>query len=404
MDHLEKNNILTPSQHGFRQRRSTVSQLLLTCNDLANSINNRSQVDGVLLDFAEAFDKVSHKHLIYKLGFYGLRGNYLNWAHSFLYNRTQRTLVDGETSTQSDVGSGVPQGTVLGPLFFLCYINDLPNSVTSNVRLFADDAFLYRQINSPDDHLALQNDLDSLDKWSRDWCMTFNSSKCHVLTTTLKTKPHRFTYSLAGQNLTLVNSHPYLGVTLDSKLNWTPHIDNVAAKATKSLNFLSRNLYNCPPHVKEAAYKIYVRPQLEYASQVWSPQTVTGKRKLENIQSRAGRFVTGRFKRTESITDILSTLNWDSLEHRRNVVDLFTCHKILHNKLEIPTQSIFIPHNSDTRSNTQPFQNIACRVDAVRGAYFPRTIARWNKLPPNIAGLGSESSFKRAASTWLQHQ
>ena len=146
MDHLESNNILTPYQHGFRKHRSTVTQLLLTCNDFATSLDNHSQVDGILLDFSKAFDKVSHKHLFYKLSFYGLRGNYLNWVKSYLQNRTQCTLIDGQTSNESLVSSGVPQGTVLGPLFFLCFINDLPDVVASQIRLFADDALLYRQI------------------------------------------------------------------------------------------------------------------------------------------------------------------------------------------------------------------------------------------------------------------
>ena len=404
MNHLERNNILTSKQHGFRKRRSTVTQLLLTCNDFADSLNKRSQVDGILLDFSKAFDKVSHKHLLYKLKFYGLRGNYLNWAESFLSNRTQKTLIDGQTSTQSNVKSGVPQGTVLGPLFFLCFINDLPEVVSSQIRLFADDALIYRQIDSPADYDVLQTDLNSLSKWSRDWCMEFNSGKCFVLTTTLKTKPLKFTYKMSGKNLESVKSHPYLGVTLDSKLSWTPHLNSVTAKATRSLNFLSRNFHNCPPHIKETAYNIYVRPQLEYASQVWSPQTITGKRKIENIQSRAGRFVTKRFKYTESITEIISSLNWQSLENRRNITDIITCHKILHNKLEVPTQNVFIPHTSHTRSDTQPFKNIVCSVDAAKNSYFPRTISRWNKLPPNIGQMESENSFKRAATAWLQNQ
>ena len=310
-----------------------------------------------------------------------MRGNYLNWVKSYLQNRTQCTLIDGQTSNESLVSSGVPQGTVLGPLFFLCFINDLPDVVASQIRLFADDALLYRQIDSPLDQNILQSDLDSLFKWSSDWCMEFNPNKCYVLSTILKTKPLKFTYQLAGHNLESVKSSCYLGVTLDSKISWIPHINNVVAKATRSLNFLSRNLYGCPSHVKEKAYFIYVRPQLEYASQVWSPQTITGKKKLENIQSRAGRFVTGRFKRTESITDIMSSLNWPTLECRRDLTDLSTCHKILHNKLAVPTQNIFVPHHSCTRTNSQSFKNITCSVSAFGNSYFPRTISSWNKLP-----------------------
>lgn len=403
MDHLDRNGILIPQQHGFRKRRSTVTQLLLTCEDFATSLNSRSQVDAILLDFSKAFDKVPHKHLIYKLQFYGLRGNYLNWARSFLQNRTQRTVIDGETSRQSTVKSGVPQGTVLGPLFFLCYINDFPDSVSSSsVRLFADDALLYRQIESKADQNLLQTDLDSLVKWSHDWGMHFNSKKCYVLTTTLKTKPHSFVYNLSGQNLESVKSHPYLGVTLDSKLSWTPHINSTIAKATRSLNFLRRNLHRCSSHIKETAYNVYVRPQLEYASQVWSPQTVTGKRKLESVQARAGRFVTGRHMRTDSITDIMSSLNWQTLEHRRDYTDLVTCHRIIQNKLVVPTRNVFVPHTSNTRSKIQPFQNIVCYVDAARNTYFPRTISRWNGLPLDISQLVDENAFKRAVAAYHQ--
>ena len=366
-------------------------------------MNSRSQMDAILMDFSKAFDKVPHKHLIYKLQFYGLQGYYLSWASSFLQNRTQRTVIDGEISRESKVISGVPQGTVLGPIFFLCYINDLPDSVLSSIRLFAYDALLYRRIESKTDQKLLQTDLDSLVKWSKDWGMHFNSQKCHALTVTLKTRPIKFAYNLSGQNLESVKSHPYLGVILDSKLSWTPHINSVVAKASRSLNFLCRNLHNCPPHVKETAYNVYVRPQLEYASQVWSPQTVTGKRKLESVQARAARFVTGRYLRTDSITDIMSTLDWQTLEYRRDYTDLVTCHRIIQHTLEVPTQNVFVPHNSNTRSQSQPFQNVVCCVDAARNTYFPRTISRWNKLPSNVSNLVDGNAFKKAVVACLQY-
>ena len=402
MNHLESNDVLSTFQHGFRKRRSTVSQLLTTSNDLANYLNKKSQVDGIFLDFTKAFDRVSHTHLLYKLNYYGVRHNYLSWAKSFLLKRTQKVLIDGKFSKPSHVLSGVPQGTVLGPLFFLCFINDLPDTVSSNIRLFADDAFLYRQINSISDHHALQSDLNALNKWSEDWLMEFNSSKCFVLTTTLKTKPSKFTYILSGQPLEVVKSHPYLGVTFDNKHSWVPHINSTVAKATRSLNYLSRNLHNCSPHVKEFAYNLYVRPQLEYASSVWSPQTVTGKNKIEKIQARAGRFVTSRFKRTDSKTEILRSLNWSPLENRRNITDIIICHKILHNKLEVPTEHIFTPHTSNTRSNSQQFQNLVSYVDAYKNSYFPRTITNWNKLPEFITSIEGEERFKREATSYLQ--
>ena len=164
----ESSRILVPAQHGFRKRRSTVSQLIHTSNDLAHCLNHKSQVDGILLDFTKAFDRVSHSHLLHKLSHYGIRQNYLAWAKSFLSNRTQRVIIDGKFSNFSPVLSGVPQGTVLGPAFFLCYINDLPDHVSSKIRLFADDAFLYREIKTNADHHALQSDLTALAKWADD--------------------------------------------------------------------------------------------------------------------------------------------------------------------------------------------------------------------------------------------
>ena len=119
---------------------------------------------------------------------------------------------------------------------------------------------------------------------------------------------------------------------------------------------------------------------------------------LDSVQARAGRFVTGRYMRTDSIRDIMSSLNWQTLEYRRDYTDLVTCHRIIHNKLMVPTQNVFVPHTSNTRSKTQPFQNIVCYVDAARNTYFPRTISRWNKLPLDVSQLVDENAFKRAAA------
>ena len=199
-----------------------------------------------------------------------------------------------------------------------------------------------------------------------------------------------------------VNSHPYLGVKLDSKLSWTPHIDCMVGKATRSLNFLSRNLYNCPSHVKEAAYNIYIRPQLEYASPVWSPQYLSHINKLEKVHAKAARFVSGRFSRTDSLRNILQSLHWSSLQNRRDIIDIIYCHKIIYNNLHVPTQHTFIPHNSKTRSNSQPFQNLYGNTDTYKNSYFPRTIQKWNKLPPDITQIENTDAFKKMVTKMLQ--
>ena len=180
-------------------------------------------------------------------------------------------LSRGKQSSASSVTSGVPQGSVIGPLLFLIYINDLPEQVSSTTRLFADDSLLYRKIRSPADTKALQEDLDRLQKWELDWMMSFNPSKCEVIRVTKKRNPITANYNIHGQDLNFVKDGKYLGVQISESLSWNAHIASTAKKASNSLAFLRRNLTSCPPDVKAQSYKTLVRPILEYASTVWDP-------------------------------------------------------------------------------------------------------------------------------------
>ena len=188
MAHLEEHQILTDCQHGFRARRSCETQLLTLCHELAETIDRTEQMDLVILDFAKAFDRVPHRRLLGKLDHYGIRGSTHQWVTSFLTHRTQRVIVDGATSEKAPVLSEVPQGTVLGPLLFLLFINDLPASVNSKTRLFADDCIIYRKINSTKDCQQLQHDLQRLAEWEATWGMAFHPDRCNVLRVTKKKK------------------------------------------------------------------------------------------------------------------------------------------------------------------------------------------------------------------------
>ena len=161
MRHLEKHNILHDCQHGFRAKRSCDSQLLTLAHELAASLNKRVQTDMIVLDFSKTFDHFTHQRLLGKLHHYGIRGLTHSWISSFLHGRTQCVLVQGQSSDEAPVISGVPQGSVLGPLLFLIFINDLPDRLLSNTRLFADNCILYRQIWSKHDQKLFQFDLDA---------------------------------------------------------------------------------------------------------------------------------------------------------------------------------------------------------------------------------------------------
>jgi len=195
--------------------------------DRALNLNAKSQTDVILLDFSKAFDKVSHRLLLSKLQYYGIAGQLLGWISSFLSGRTQRVVCGGQSSDPVNVASGVPQGSVLGPLLFLLFINDITHHLSSTCRLYADDCILYRCIDSQSDIDALQEDLKQLEIWEEIWNMKFNIDKCMVLHVTLKRNPILSEYSLHGHNLKTVSKAKYLGVLLDSRLSTntsTPHV------------------------------------------------------------------------------------------------------------------------------------------------------------------------------------
>ena len=261
-----KNDIITPNQHGFRQGRSCENQLVEAVNDWASNINKQHQTDAIFLDFSKAFDKVSHRTLVHKLKFYGIQGSTINWIHGFLTGRSQTVSVKGASSPSTDVISGVPQGSVLGPALFLVYINDICEEVSSSIRLFADDCVLYRSIHTRDDHIALQQDLSTLADWADLWDMAFNVKKCAHMCISLKRHPLTFYFNISGKGIPKATSYKYLGVTVANNLSWNTHAQKIQAKAARTLGVVRRALGKCEQKVKDIAYKQLVRPQLEYAS------------------------------------------------------------------------------------------------------------------------------------------
>ena len=212
---------------------------------------------------------------------------------NFLEGRTQQVLVEEVKFTTAPVHSGVPQGSVLGPLLFLLYINDLPDAVSegSTTRLFADDCALYRDIKTTEDARKLQDDLEQLQKWERDWLMEFHPKKCQVTNITSKRNIISHKYNIHGHTLEVVDSAKYLGLSIHKSLKWNDHINQVTKKANSTLTFLRRNLHHCPRPTKSLCYLTLIRPLTEYSAVIWDPHTAENIRKLEMIQRRAARMV-----------------------------------------------------------------------------------------------------------------
>ena len=385
MKFFEGHHILSDFQHGFRKNRSCEPQFILTINDLARGLDNSQHIDGILLDFSKAFDKVPHRLLAAKLHHYGVGGNTVSWIQSFLARRTQQVTLEGQASSTSPVALGVPQGTVLGPLLFLVYINDLPSRVKATKRLFADDCFLYRIINSREDPQALQEDLDALQQWEKDWLMSFNPDKCEVIRITKKRKPIDAKYTIHSKKLGHTKNAKYLGVLISDTLSWNAHVDTVTKKANNTTAFLHRNLSNCPQHIKDNCYKTFVRPQLEYAATVWDPHTDINIAKLEGALCHAARFVRNDYNYTSSITEMMRALEWESLQQRRHQAKSVMMYRIVNSLDDIPPRENLHPQGTAvTRGHQCRFMVPCSRADTLRMAFFPSAIRLWNQLPESI--------------------
>ena len=403
MTHLENHSILDDAQHGFRKNRSCVSQLITTLNDFANSLKAQKQTDAILLDFSKAFDKVDHLGLLSKLENYGIRGPLLEWTSSFLIGRKQRVVVDGQASPDSNVLSGVPQGTVLGPLFFLVYINDISKGLSkgTSIRLFADDSLLYRTINSPKDCEILQRDLDRLQLWEKTWKMEFHPEKCNLLQITNKLKPFDHTYKIHNTPLSKTDSAKYLGVVIDSKLTWKPHYNHLIKSCKSTLSFIKRNIpHKAPRFIKSKCYLTLVRPKAEYASPVWDPYQSIYKNNIEKIQKSAARYVTNNYT-MESGNSLanLQTLGWKTLEERRidNKLGLFK--KGLLGKLDIPTDHLTVKTRQTRRGGGGPvYMREFSKIDAHRNSFYPSTTRLYNNLPLELRLCSDINEFARRLS------
>jgi len=407
MGHLNQHHILSDYQHGFRTKHSCETQLVTTIDDLAKSLDNGKQVDMLILDFSKAFDTVAHQRLINKLDNYGITNNVKSWITTWLTSRTQRVVVDGEQSSDARVRSGVPQGTVLGPLMFLLYINDIGDKISdnTNIRLFADDSLLYRETGNNPDSDTLQHDLDKLVEWSSTWQMNFHPMKCYHLRISRKKVPLDTHYTMLGHTLERVDHYPYLGVEISGDLSWNKHITKVTSKAQRALGFVRRNLSSTPRPVKVQMYRALVRPHLEYAAAAWDPYTQKNIWELEMVQRRAARFVVSNYSREPgTVTNIMTDLQWPTLESRRMVSRLCLLHKAIHNQVAVTLPPYITQPTRHTRqSHQQRYLQVRTNTKTHQYSFFPRTIKEWNGLPPNILAINEADLFKTAVSSHIMH-
>ena len=316
---------LPTTQHGFLSKRSCISNLVCFLEHCWTSLTTGTQTDALYTDYSSAFTSVSHRLLLHKLQHsFNISGPALGWIESYLSQRTQRVVLDGKHSDWTPVQSGVPEGSILGPLLFTCYVADLPQHLETSSLSYADDVKIYHRIKSPIDIQNLQADLDRLALWSKTWLLKLNPSKCTSITFTLRTSPHLAVYTLDGIPLERCVKVRDLGVILDTKLTFADHVDATVTKANRMLGLLIRSMqvarrnHRVPfDHTAAlAAFKAHVRSVLEYGSVIWSGAAVTHLRRLERLQHRFLMWLGSATQATYPSLDYLSLL------------DMFKCQSI----------------------------------------------------------------------------
>lgn len=395
--YLEDNNLLYSKQHGFRKGLSTITQLLEIAHDFATVINSRLQCDAIFIDFSKAFDKVPHQKLIDKLKIIGIETNIVHWIAAYLSNRSQHVKVNDAESEELDVYSGVPQGSVLGPILFLIFVNDIHCHVEPDVtvRLFADDCVIYTTVRAIDDQLRLNTSLTNISRWCQEWGMEINVGKTSYMHITRKRAPLKFAYHLNGLHVAEAASVKYLGVTITNTLKWDVHINQTCTKAYRQLGYLRRKLALAPSKVRLTSYKCLVRPILEYGSVIWNPHQTYLLNQLEGIQNKALRFVYSQYSRDVNITALRNRASIQTLAIRRRIAALKFLYLLYHDNININKHEYLKPpYQRSARTNhDKSIRPFISRCNSFKYSYFPSVIEIWNNLPRDIVSSESLESF-----------
>ncbi|MGL5708301.1 MAG: reverse transcriptase family protein [Aeromonas sp.] len=393
---LNKNSFFVNEQHGFRAGRSCVTNLLKTHEQWTKAADAGLPVDAIFLDFTKAFDRVDHAILRRKLQDSGLDGKINAWLASYLENRQYTVRVNGELSEYFTAPTGVPQGSILGPLLFLIFINDFPKDIHSSIVLYADDSKFSRVIRSASDSEALQQDLNNAFEWSLHNKLKFNTSKCKVLHIRNKNQQ---VYYLGNVPLGTVDHERDLGTLVTANLSLTMNTSRMTKCANTRLAMLSRILGKFSQESFPGIFNALVRPLVETNIQACSPFLAQDIKAIEAVQRRATKRVSGLYhlKYAERLTQ----LKLFPLTYRRARGDLILTFRILkdHNH---PNRDLFnLARTTNLRGNDQKLFIQGSRIMCRQHSFPVRVPELWNKLPNEIVSTTSLEEFKTRLDNWL---
>ena len=393
MVYLVENNLISKEQHGFINNKSCITNLLETLDLITQAFGEDYSIDILFLDFAKAFDSVSHVKLLTKLFGLGFESFILNWCKAFLSNRKQRVVLGEFISEWLNVTSGVPQGSVLGPLLFVIFINDLSKKIIKDTKLYADDTKVISINRSQDDIKLLQEDINTLVKWSKEWLIKFNESKCKVMYFGKQNPKHE--YRMNNSLLSETTIEKDLGIYISNNLEWDHHINTAVGKANKKLGLIKNSFDYLDETALILLYKALVRPHLEYGASIWSPYWKKDILKLESVQHRATKIESLRGKTYEKR---LRILDLPLLEERKRRGDLIQMYKISKGK-----DIVNFHHPPKKFDNQQSTRRNNCRIrrqitnSRIRHHYFTNRVSTdWNCLSQEIIDKDNINSFKNS--------
>ena len=311
---LLQNNTITPNQSGFTRGDSAINQLVCITNEIGKALDSGKELRVIFCDISKAFDRVWHRGLLFKLEKYGISGSLLKWFENYLYGRAQRVVLNGNNSDWKEIRAGVPQGSILGPLLFVIFINDIVDDIDATIKLFADDTSIYLEVDNPRDSAEILNgDIDKIHKWSEKWLVKFNPNKTETMVISRKAlKPVHPPLLMNQHVLNEVTNHKHLGIILSNNGLWHEHVDHIVKKAYVRINIIRKIRFVADRYTLEKIYMSFIRPILEYGDVIWDSQNLTLVNKVENVQLEAARIVTGGTKLT-SIQKLYDETGWEKL-------------------------------------------------------------------------------------------
>jgi hypothetical protein len=411
MEYMKTNKYFSDKQFGFLPGRSTVLQLLKMLDTWTEALDNGDVIEVLYLDIQKAFDTVPHRRLLLKLEALGIKDHILAWIKDFLNRRTQFVQIGTTKSAKFPVTSGVPQGSVLGPVLFVVYINDLPDHIKSHILMFADDTKLY-QIHDGRSNNAIQDDIHELDIWTMKWQLKFHPEKCKQMIVSTRRRDQaveeRWMKQRKGEEVNIVglkkvNEEKDLGITFDHELNFKEHISKIIIKASQVMGIIRRTFKSLDIEIFKPLYISLVRSRLEYGQSIWSPYKKGDIKRIEAVQRNATRQINGF--RELSYNERLQRLKLPTLYFRRLRGDMIECYKIIRGIYDEDVSPEFQRVEGNRRGHEYKLFKRRTQSLDIRKYYFSnRVVDPWNSLPGDIVAAPSLNAFKnRLDKYWRNH-